>query len=476
MPVSPRAPGAFRLRYSSKMPSREPRTDARDGQEGERDEAAQHETDRERQTEAEEQRGELRGETDENQELMDDPEPDVEVIPNTNVKMTVRAPTLKEREEHNVTHLPYRSWCRVCVAARAVDDAHRHRRPDEVADEAAGEIPKVYFDYGFFRTRVASPQLPFLVMTCKKTGMRRAVTAPDRTGRNQGLINVIEQYLREMGHHGPVVLRSDGEHGLGALLQSVAESRRTQTHIERGPRGDGQANGRAERTVRAIEEIVRVLKADLERRADRTLNLESNLFTWLLRHGADLLNKRQPGFDGKTAFERMRGRVYRGELMPFCSPVLHRLSGKVIGGVLVDRWHKGFWLGKTSTSDEHVIGLENGNVIRARSVRSLDEPLDIREFSLVRPCGGGQLTTMNMDNIDESGRMESAPPNPLRGRPAGTGHNERRYLEGADPVSRDQRPFVEPLDENLKRERELDKQEILDKRRWGITAKMLKER
>ena len=29
-----------------------------------------------------------------------------------------RGPTEKERAEHNLTHLPYRSWCPACVAGR----------------------------------------------------------------------------------------------------------------------------------------------------------------------------------------------------------------------------------------------------------------------------------------------------------------------------------------------------------------------
>ena len=37
-------------------------------------------------------------------------------------KMT---PTLAEREEHERTHIPYRSWCKHCVAARASNPAHR---------------------------------------------------------------------------------------------------------------------------------------------------------------------------------------------------------------------------------------------------------------------------------------------------------------------------------------------------------------
>ena len=46
------------------------------------------------------------------------------------------APTLKEREEHNLTHLPYRSWCPACVAGRGRGPLHRKRK-----EEAEEERP-----------------------------------------------------------------------------------------------------------------------------------------------------------------------------------------------------------------------------------------------------------------------------------------------------------------------------------------------
>ena len=33
-------------------------------------------------------------------------------------------PTAKEREEHNATHIPFRSWCRHCVIGRAQNASH----------------------------------------------------------------------------------------------------------------------------------------------------------------------------------------------------------------------------------------------------------------------------------------------------------------------------------------------------------------
>ena len=134
----------------------------------------------------------------------------------------------------------------------------------------------------------------------------------------------------------------------------------TQTLVERGARDDGQSNGRTERAIRTVEEQARLIKLDFEKRAGAGVSPTSSLFGWILRHGVDVHNKRQPGFDGRTAFERLRGRPYKGEVLPFGAPVLHRLSGKPVGGVLVDRWIPTDWVGKSSDADEHRVCVDGG--------------------------------------------------------------------------------------------------------------------
>eukprot|EP00973_Karenia_brevis_P072635 10089624-Karenia_brevis.AAC.1 len=42
------------------------------------------------------------------------------------------APSRKEVEAHNATHLPYRSWCPHCVRGRGVSMHHAKASEDEV--------------------------------------------------------------------------------------------------------------------------------------------------------------------------------------------------------------------------------------------------------------------------------------------------------------------------------------------------------
>ena len=83
------------------------------------------------------------------EEIMDDKEEQSEESRAVRVgqKKTV-TPTLAEREEHERTHIPCRSWCRHCVAARASNPAHRGRKfTKAVGDDK--DMKQVSYDYCF---------------------------------------------------------------------------------------------------------------------------------------------------------------------------------------------------------------------------------------------------------------------------------------------------------------------------------------
>ena len=57
-------------------------------------------------------------------------------------------PTAREIREHNVTHWPYRSWCRHCVRARGIARHHR-RRSAEDREFSKGRVPTISIDHCF---------------------------------------------------------------------------------------------------------------------------------------------------------------------------------------------------------------------------------------------------------------------------------------------------------------------------------------
>ena len=55
-----------------------------------------------------------------------------------------RTPTKAEREEHDVSHVPYRPWCRFCVMGRGLERRHPTQSGDRDDDR-----PRVFADYGY---------------------------------------------------------------------------------------------------------------------------------------------------------------------------------------------------------------------------------------------------------------------------------------------------------------------------------------
>ena len=76
------------------------------------------------------------------------------------------APSRKEREQHELTHTPYRSWCQHCVRARGRNRAHRASR-----EPGKAGAPRISFDYFFFNDEdEKANKNPMLVMVDESTG------------------------------------------------------------------------------------------------------------------------------------------------------------------------------------------------------------------------------------------------------------------------------------------------------------------
>ena len=76
---------------------------------------------------------------------------------------------------HNKTHLPYRSWCRECVAGRSDNPAHR------LVEDPDGErrrLPEAHLDYAFLRRESPDKLAKLLVIKLRPSRAARAYVAP----------------------------------------------------------------------------------------------------------------------------------------------------------------------------------------------------------------------------------------------------------------------------------------------------------
>ena len=74
------------------------------------------------------------------------------------------------------------------------------------------------------------------------------------------------------------------------------------------------------------------MKLALEDRVKSKFSSKHCLITWLVSHAADLLTKIVVGRDGKTAYYRIKGKRYDGEMVEFASCVHYRVPGDTEGG------------------------------------------------------------------------------------------------------------------------------------------------
>ena len=131
-----------------------------------------------------------------------------------------KQPTGREIEEHNLTHIPSRSWCKFCVSARAPNLPNRTRNPDQSAIKN-----EIAADYCFLRDVSGGPSQPVLVGRDRRTGMFFAHAVPYEGAGVEWVAQQMARDISECGYHGRVVLRSDQESALQDLMGEVARLR-----------------------------------------------------------------------------------------------------------------------------------------------------------------------------------------------------------------------------------------------------------
>ena len=134
---------------------------------------------------------------------------------------TPKEPRAAERARHELTHMPYRSWCFSCVAGRGADDAHRK------SDNYTGP-PRVECDFMFLSSRVhlVNPRLTiFNMMDRESQSMAAALTVK---AASETLVRFFLAMLDAWGRSDvKVLLRSDQEVTLTLILREV-QARRQQ--------------------------------------------------------------------------------------------------------------------------------------------------------------------------------------------------------------------------------------------------------
>ena len=282
-------------------------------------------------------------------------------------------PSKAEQERHRRCHIPFAPWCPDCVSGRKPNWGHYHVQ----LNDREKTCPEVHLDYCFFRNSPGGASAATLVLKDRTCRALAAHVVPWKGATVEWVVQQVKRDLAKWGIRDNQVLRlrSDNEPALADLLAKIAEARgeEARTVLEHSPPRDSAKNGFIEVGVKSIEGLVRTLWIAMLRALGTTVDIMHPIFSWLVEHAADLVTRLQVGSDGTTAWERLKGKKYRGEYFEFAQKVWHRIPDKPAGGLLKERWLPGIWLGRRWASDEHVIAMTNGLVVRAASVHSFPE-------------------------------------------------------------------------------------------------------
>ena len=126
------------------------------------------------------------------------------------------------------------------------------------------------------------------------------------------------------------------------------------------------SNGAAERAILELATQARTVTSALEHHFPEFKVMPNHkVYGWLIRHSAWLISRFLVKADGRTPYERLRGRECRDEIAEWAETVHYKVA-TTEKGKLDPQSALGLWLGKSLQSDEHLIGTERCRTIWRR--------------------------------------------------------------------------------------------------------------
>ena len=273
-------------------------------------------------------------------------EVNIEADVDTEVEPVKRAvdpgkPTDSQIEEHRMTHLPHRSWCRCCVLGRGRGLQHRAR--------TGSLTPIVSIDYFFLTSpgaklreelkmsneeveaaRGRGELATCLVVRCYASKAVFGHVIPRKGLDEDGIVvDRILQDLEWLGHT-RLILKADNEPSIQALARRSIELAKIelkdldQVSKEDPVAYDSMTNGGTEIGVQLLRGLFRTVKLCLEQRIDKQIPVDHPMTAWMMEHASLLTNALVRGTDGFTAWKWIRGRAFGQQLVGLGENVLYK--------------------------------------------------------------------------------------------------------------------------------------------------------
>ena len=139
--------------------------------------------------------------------------------------------------------------------------------------------------------------------------------------------------------------------------------------VEEAPKRSSGSNGFVERAVQTCEGYIRSLKSQLDERYVVKIDIGHPIVTWLCEYASYLLNRLEVGRDGKTSYERMKGKRATVLGVEFGERIMWK--EKPVGALrkMIPQWQLGIFLGVKLSSGEMILADDKGEIHWARTIR-----------------------------------------------------------------------------------------------------------
>ena len=175
---------------------------------------------------------------------------------------TPAGPSSVERDNHEATHMPYRSWCISYVTVRAVASPH-------VAGNKERNANEVGMDYCFpSGTKDDAPKV--LAVRSRKDGTTLSLVVPKKGLSEEWVGARVAKAIEDIGLGDLMLItKSDGEPAMRTLREVVSRILRERKGggviEEQSPKGESASNGMIEKAVQEIEGMIRTLRHHVEK-------------------------------------------------------------------------------------------------------------------------------------------------------------------------------------------------------------------
>ena len=146
--------------------------------------------------------------------------------------------------------------------------------------------------------------------------------------------------------HADILFKTDNEPSMVAIQNQVKAERQHKTVLENSVKGKSKTNGFIENANRFVAAQVRTMRSALNTNLGIKVDRNHLAMTWLVKYAGTLLNIFHVSSDGKTAYQRRKGKATHPVLVPFCEKTLYKpaMDKKPRENKLEERFHDGIFM------------------------------------------------------------------------------------------------------------------------------------